>query len=231
MLTRTKRPYRLAARAVLTPEPAFTVEAVRTMVAASMIGPKGRATRHKEPSDEEIKSLSAILNSRHQLFYCAQQDRARRERRDRAIRLIGELREIMPEIVKDAEEQRLKTDDFFSRKTDRAAKALCRDIFTIALPHVEMPDSVSGWQWCARSLYVDVEQIIGANAAMRFIATAIPKLSGETPKSGSVRAWLKKVNQEPGPLSGDCVAKLKNEGTEKFRNFPVEMNFWQYNAL
>ena len=29
----------------------------------------------------------------------------------------------------------------------------------------------------------------------------------------------------------DCVAKLKNEGAEKFRDFAVEMDFRQYDAL
>jgi hypothetical protein len=161
------------------------------MITQSMPGPKGRATRHAEPSDQEIKYLSAILNSRNQFFYSAQQERARKERRDRAAKLIDELRSIMPEIVRDAEEQTIKTDDFFTRKAERAAKAICRDIFTIALPPVELPDVVHGWQWCAQSLYADVAQIIGANATVRFMAAAIPKLSGETPKAGSVRAWLK----------------------------------------
>ena len=33
-----------------------------------------------------------------------------------------------------------------------------------------------------------------------------------------------------GRSAPDCVAKLKNEGAEKFRDFAVEMDFRQYDA-
>ena len=107
------------------------------------------------------------------------------------MRLIDELRGIMPEIVEDAEAESRKIDDFFSRKAERTAKAIYRAIFATELPRVDLPEMVRGWQWCARSLFEDIAPMIGSNAAVRFIAAAIPKLCGETPKAGSVQAWLK----------------------------------------
>jgi hypothetical protein len=194
-----KRPYRLDARGLLTAEPPFTRDLVREMIAAAMPGPKGRTAGISEPRSEEIKCLAMVLNSRHQFYYCAQQERSRKERRDRAAKLIGELRDILPKIVRDAEDQsqRLKG-DFFSANTERAAKKVCgliaSDTVTTALPPVELPDTVRGWQWAAPSLYADVEQIIGANAAGRFIVATIPLLTGEKPKLSAVATWLKKRN-------------------------------------
>jgi hypothetical protein len=39
------------------------------------------------------------------------------------------------------------------------------------------------------------------------------------------------ANGRRGSFVGDCVAKLKNEGAEKFRNLPVEMDFRRCDAL
>ncbi len=109
---------------------------------------------------------------------------------------MGELREIMPWIAKDAEDQRLKADDFFSQKIERAAQAMraftTSDVVRKALPPVTLPESVFGWQWCARSLYEDIAPMIGTNATARFIVAAIPKLTGENPKLSAVETWLKK---------------------------------------
>lgn len=191
-----KRPYRLATRAVLSPEPPFSPEMVRALILDSLRGPKRGYAKHGEPSADEMMYLSSTLNNRHAFFYAAQRDRARKDRRDRAVELIDELREIVRKIAKDAEEQRSKADDFFSRNAERAAKAVCgfisSDVVASALPAVTLPENVFGWQWCASSLYADVEAMIGANAAVRFIVAAIPSLTGESPKLSAVTTWLRK---------------------------------------
>jgi hypothetical protein len=191
-----KRPYRLAARATLTPEPPFTPEIVKEMLAAAMVGPKGRSVKHVEPSADAISFLTGTLNHRHAYFHAAQVDRARKDRRDRTAKLIDELRQLMPEIVQDAEQQRLKLDDVCSRGIERAANAMhafaFSDIPRTALPVIELPENVPGWQWAAPSLHADAAALIGANAAVRFLVAAIPKLTGETPKLSTVHTWLKK---------------------------------------
>jgi len=191
-----KRPYRLAARLPLSPEAPFTPEVVKEMLATAMIGPKGRTAKHVVPSTDAVSFLTGTLNHRHAFFFASQVDRVRKERRDRAAKLIDELRQVMPEIVQDAEEQRAKIDDIFSQSHERAAKAVygfvASDIVTTALPPVELPSNIFGWQWVAPSLHVDVAAMIGSNAAARFLVAAIPKLSGETPKLSAVQTWLKK---------------------------------------
>lgn len=189
-----KRPYGLANRARLSPGPPFTAEQVRAMLADALRGPKGRTT-HAEPCADAIKYLTATLNSRHQFFYSAQEERGCKDRRDRAANLIEQLREVMPAITKDAEERRLKGDDFFSGNAERAAHRMhdfiTSDVPERALPPVTLPGNVFGWQWCALSLCADVEALIGFNAAVRFIVAVVPLLSGENPKMASVQSWLK----------------------------------------
>lgn len=84
-----RRPYRLADRVPLTPATPYMPELVQTMIEAAVRGPKGRRATYSEPNVEAIKTLSATLNYRHAIFYAAQQDRARKEPRDRAVALIG----------------------------------------------------------------------------------------------------------------------------------------------
>ena len=84
------------------------------MLAEALRGPKTGRTTHAEPNAEAVRLLSSILNNRHQLYFAAQQDRARKERRDRAKALIDKLRGLMPAIVKDAEQQ-IVGSDVFSR--------------------------------------------------------------------------------------------------------------------
>ena len=146
-----RKPYRLSTRATLDAAPPFTPELVRALLANALRGPKGRRATHPEPTAEAVTFLTATLNTRHAFFYAAQQERARKDRRDHAAKLIAELREVMTGVVKDIEEQ--KADDFFARKAERAAKAICAlvtsDIPATALPPVELPDQVRSWTWCA----------------------------------------------------------------------------------
>ena len=138
--------------------------------------------------------LTSTLNQRHAQYYGAQQDRGRQARRNRAAELIEELRELWPGVVRDAEEQRQKADEFFSRKAEKAAKAthafLSSDLLKATLPLVELPDQLSSWKWVAPSLYQDLKRLLDANAACRFLLAAIPLLTRERPKT--VRAWLQK---------------------------------------
>ncbi|MGO9846051.1 MAG: hypothetical protein ACLPKT_05450 [Methylocella sp.] len=156
-------------------------------------GPKGRTPRRGEPSAEAIKYLSATLNTRHAFFFAVQQDRGRKDRRDRAKVLIDELQPLLIEIA--AEAPKLNADEFFARRTERAAKGLCAfitsDIIEAALPPVDLPDNIHGWQWCAGSLFEDIRPLVGNNAAMRFLTAVIPHLSGERPSLPSVKARLK----------------------------------------
>jgi hypothetical protein len=200
-----KKPYRLSARLLLSPEPPFTVEIVHDMLRAALIGPKGRATnKHAEPNADAVSFLTGTLNHRHAFFYGAQQDRARAERRDRALKVLADLRSLMGQVATDAEQQRqrAKVNDIFSQNHERAAKAtsafLHSDLFATALPPVQLPESVRGWQWCAPSLHADVAAMIGANAAARFLFAAIPKLTGESPKLASVQIWLKQQAKNSG---------------------------------
>ena len=163
------------------------------MLAAARRGPKGAtrsASADKATPIETVKRLAATLNGLHAFFYAAQRDREHKGRRDRASALIAELREIMPAIVKDAGAQRLKVDEFFSQKAERAAQTMCDfitgDVPFHALPEVTLPETVTGWQWCATALRADLESLLGARAAARFIAAAAQLLSGERPSVVSV---------------------------------------------
>jgi hypothetical protein len=59
-----KRPYRLATRAVLSPEPPFSPEMVRALILDSLRGPKRGYAKHGEPSADEMMYLSSTLNNR-----------------------------------------------------------------------------------------------------------------------------------------------------------------------
>ncbi len=197
---RTRKPYRLAHRAALSPEPPFTATLVQRMIAEARRGPKaGRASPQPEPSDEAIKCFCSVLNARAMFFYAAQEARSIKDRRDHAKALIDELRQIMPAIIKDAEQQKLK-DDFFARNAFAAASALhevlSSDVPRRAFLPVTLPENIYGWQWCAGSLFEDVRPLVGSNAAVRFLVAAIPRLSGESPKLSAVETWLKKQHQK-----------------------------------
>ncbi len=137
------------------------------MMAQALHGPKGHTTRSM-PDATTTEYITGTPNDRHRWFYAAQEDRARKERRDRAFGLIGELRGLMPQIVHDGEQQRQKADEFFAANAERAARMLCSlltsDVAITALPPVDLPTNIGGWQWVAPSLYADVAALVGANA-------------------------------------------------------------------
>jgi hypothetical protein len=191
--TKQKRPYKLNARATLDAAPPFSVERVREMLKAAQAGPKaGRASSHPEPSAEAVRLITSILNARHSYYYAAQQDRARKDRRDRAKLLVDELRQITPAICADAEQQLIKNDPF-SHNAFAAASALheflSSDVPVRALP--QMTVSAFGWQWTAPSLAADLTPLIGKAGAARFIASTAKLLTGESPKPSAVAMWLK----------------------------------------
>lgn len=194
------KPYRVAARTTLTPSPPFTLHMVTLMIERALRGPKKGQVSHSMPSADAIKYLTTTLNARHHFFYCAQQDRARKQRRDHVMKLIDELRAVVPAIAKDADDQ-LATlkGDFFARNTAVAAQALfdfiTGDIPTIALPSVQLPENIFGWQWCGVSLFADVAALIGANAAARFVAEAVPLLTGEKTSAASVASQIKNMKR------------------------------------
>jgi hypothetical protein len=94
-----------------------------------------------DASAEAIERPCATLNQRHALFFAAQQDRARKQRRDRAMELINELRQLWPKIVAEQQTRKADADEFFSRRERGAAKAiyavLNSDAAETALPPVE----------------------------------------------------------------------------------------------
>jgi hypothetical protein len=184
-----KKPYRLAERSKLVPEPPFTPASVCEMLLAAM---RGRAVVRLD--EQAVNRLTGTLNARHRIFLAAQEDRERAARRDRAVKLIAELRETLPAIL--ADQQKSAADDFFVRATRSAATALCSivlsDLVETALPPITLAETVANWQWCGRTLHEDAAALIGSNAAIRFLlASAIPLLSGERPTTGSIAAWLR----------------------------------------
>jgi hypothetical protein len=205
-----KRPYRLAARKTLTAEPAFTSALVLKLVESALRAPKGKpkpnkwATLRQAERDAMLAEWASILNHRHHEFFLSQQDRSRKDRREKAKALIAELRALVPEIVGDAEDQRdrFREADPFSNRSLQAARRLGdwamfsaefldSSIPDFALPPVPLPANVSGWQWVGPTLLRDLEPWLGTNAACRFIAAAIPLMSGETPTAASVERQLK----------------------------------------
>lgn len=188
-----RQPYRLSARTPLTPEPPFNPEFTRELLLAAMYGLKRVQLDLREPFDDRtVNKLSATLNARHAMFVAAQEERAHAARCDRATVLIAELRGLLPIILANLERS---TDDFFSRATKTAAgklyEAIASDQVKTALPKMTLSENVSSWQWCGRSLYDDIAPLIGSNAAIRFLAAAIPLLSGEHPQAGAIATWIK----------------------------------------
>jgi hypothetical protein len=188
-----RQPYRLAERSKLTPEPPFNAELVRQMLVDAMRGP-GRAA---QIDDKAVAKVAATLNARHQLFLAAQGDRGRAARRDRVVKLFADLRAALPEVIKDIEQQ---ANDFFGRRNLIAANALHRaigsDVVERVLPPVALSENVFGWQWCGRTLHEDVAALIGSNAAIRFLAAAIPMISGEHPTPAAIATWLRQRRKE-----------------------------------
>jgi hypothetical protein len=112
------------------------------------------------------------------------------------------------DIVRDAEEQRQKADEFFSRKAEKAAKAthafLSSDLLKAALPLVELPDQISSWKWVGPSLFADLKLVVGSNAAYRFLLLAIPLLTGERPRD--VRVWLQQQRKQRAKIEPGQIA-------------------------
>jgi hypothetical protein len=185
-----RKPYKLSSRDPLDAPPPFNPQLVREMLAAAAIGPKGRVVE-TELSDREVAKLVGTLNQRRALFISAQEARAVAARRDRAMRLIAELRDVLPEIING----RQRTGDFFERNATRALQALCdaiaSDLPERSLPPVTLSENIPGWKWCGKSLHEDAAPLIGCNAAFRFLALAIPLVSGEHPKAAAIATWIK----------------------------------------
>ncbi len=152
---------------------------------------------------KKIAEWASILNFRHREFFYAQEERARKNRRDQARKLVDELRALVPTIVADADDQcdRFK-DDHLSREALRSARRLSdwatysaefldSNTTVLALPPVYLPDNVFGWQWVGKTLLGDLEPL-GTNAAGRFITAAIPLMTGEHPSAASVLSQLKR---------------------------------------
>jgi hypothetical protein len=181
-----KKPYRLNERSKLAPVSPFTPELTRRLLAKAV---KGRAAM--EFDDHAVNKLTATLNARAALFYAAQGDRGRAARRVKVISLFAQLRAALPEIIADLEQ----ATDFFGRHNLIAARALERaigsDVVERVLPPIALSENVSGWQWCGRTLFEDVAPLIGSNAAVRFMESAIPLVSGEHPKASAIAVWIK----------------------------------------
>ena len=153
------------------------------------------------PDAAQLDYVAAILNCRHAMFFAAQEARARAERRDRAVAVLEELRQIAPQIEADAKAQQEHGRDVFARgaaRTVQAAEAL-RDFAlgeipgTALGPPVVLLANVFGSQWCAVSLHADIEPLLGAQASARFIALVAPMLCGEKPSAQTVETFLKKT--------------------------------------
>jgi hypothetical protein len=181
-----KQPYRLSQRSKLGGPAPFDAKLVRELLAKAV---KGRAAM--EFDDHAVNKLTATLNARHALFVAAQGDRGRAARRAKVVKLFADLRATLPEIIADLEQ----ATDFFGRHNLIAARALQRaigsDVVEKVLPPVALSENVSGWQWCGRTLFEDVAPLIGSNAAVRFMESAIPLVSGEHPKASAIAVWIK----------------------------------------
>jgi len=205
-----KRPYRLTARKTLTAEPVFTSALVLKLVESALRAPKGKpkpnkwATLRQAERDAMLAEWASILNHRRHEFFLSQQDRGRKDRRERAKALVADMVALMPELVGDAEDQadRFKEADPFANRSLQAARRLGdwarfsaefldSAIPDFALPPVDLPDNVAGWQWVGPTLLRDLAPWLGVNASCRFIAAAIPFISGESPSPASVERQLK----------------------------------------
>lgn len=177
-------------RQALSLGPPFDAALVQVMIAEALRGPKGRVAQI-EVDDRTVSKLVATLNARRAAFASAQADQDRARRRDRAIVLIGELRALLPPIVKDGEQWT----EFFGRNTSRAVAALsgalCSDLPERALPAVDLVTSGEGWRWVCPSLYSDLKDLLGANAALRFVHAVLPTVSGQSPSLPTIKAYLK----------------------------------------
>jgi hypothetical protein len=171
--------------------PPFDAVLVRRMIGQSLHGPKGRVVARVEVEDWQIHKLVGVLNSRAAMYAATLADQDRARRRDKAVALIAELRALLPLVVKDSQQWK----EFFGRNTSRAAKELCdvvlSDLPKRALPQIDLPTSGEGYRWVAPTLYRDLKDLLGANAALRFVHAVLPKVSGQSPSLPTIKLYLK----------------------------------------
>ncbi len=202
----TRAPYRLQQRDMLSADPPFTPETLRTILVDAL------GDRYAPPGDAETATLCGILNQWHQWFYHAQEARKFNALIAKAQAALDTLAETVPEVLDELRKRDQGRDPFLSRQmrqTQALAAYLQRNGRGFLQPD-DLPDQVTDWRWLAKVLPADIETclqpsnpgyrggITKTGPLARILEAVIPCLTGEQVTAAAVGTQLKLLG--PGDI-------------------------------
>lgn len=199
-----RRPYKLAKRADLLPDPPFTPEGLRETIRDALGG------KYAPPGDAEAVRLCGILNSWHAWFYEAQEQRKFNESVEQAEAALKTLQAVLPIIEKHHLKKAELGDPFATWQVRAAADldaAVNKDPKRV-IHRENLPDQARDWRWLAKVLPIDIKAAIQptnpgyrggcskTGPLARVTASVIPSLTGERVGVVAVALQLGKAKQD-----------------------------------